>query len=199
MNVDLWVEWKLCDDKNVVLKQKRFKGKSFVANFALMIYALMRYAGDDTTISINDVGAVGYNFPDLIAASGKFGYCLAGAGVQTFGIVISDTAATSMADIRLDAISNKNTTLTYGDTTMDASVTVNSTTDKATFKIYRTFTNSTGSGVDVYDIALYGEYYDGSIDNMFFNLCVDHLNAGSAVSIPDGQHIDVSLEIQVSA
>lgn len=154
MQLKTFINFSQTTPEGKVIKKKRVRARSMVANFVDIIYIYFASA----TLNINryDTGAasaMSYSYLDNQSALGS-------AGNQNAGIVVgTGSTAVAIGDYQLDTAIAHGTgagQLSHGTTT----VTVTPTTDggKRYFRISRAFTNSSGGDITINEIGLVVNY-----------------------------------------
>ena len=197
------VELELRDAKGRLVKRRRFRSKSYVANF---IRTLRRFA-----IGVTSTGSYGTRYYNTTgtepvdtggtargffigAHTSTFTYNWikmdAGSGDSTHGIRVgTGTSAPTPTDYDLGALIAHGTgagQLQYGASTIEATQIVDSTTS---FRIVRTFTNASGSTITVKEIGLVYSTYIASTTIGYIMIAKDLL--GSPVDVLNGQTLTV--------
>ena len=156
------------DAKGKTIKYRRYRSDSFVGNFYKHIYNQLFKSSLYQSVSISvrrtnayiDNSIINVNGESANFYLGTVGELSASAGDDTLGIVVgSGSTAVTLNDYNLVSKIPHGTTagrLAYGASTVQ-NMDVSDPT-LWTFKITRTFTNSSGAPIDIREIGLIGTY-----------------------------------------
>ncbi len=187
------------------------QGHSFLANFIKLLYcsAMIHHAPivDGVALTLTDTGGTARAGDTGYAVSGSglsglnysFMRANAGVGITTWGVLVgTDTGVILPKDINNYALGAKIAhgtgagQLSYGDHSI-----VPVTHDGATYSyagITRSFSNGSGSPIDVKEVGLATTcYWDWAIDR-YFLLSRDIL--GTPVTVPNGQAMTASIRMK---
>lgn len=185
--------------RNKVVLRRR--GESFVENFIKMLYGTLYLAPTSQITQLVDQGGVARNFPNLYTQNNAYTatkpwatnvYDLVGILVGTGATPVSPT------DYRIESkIANGSGAgqLSYSDMfySYNGIVTVNNV-NYFELELYRTFTNQSGSDINVSETAIYIAHHDASNVIYYFMIARDVF---TPVTFPANQSRTVSYKIRV--
>lgn len=171
------------DSKGKLLKRRRFKSHSYLAQFIRMVRGIQYHTygitnnGNTSVVDITGTSRT-YPYDTYLYSSGMALNC--GAGSSEYGIVVgTGTNPNSTTTYALQSIIAHGTgagQLSYGSHTFEDIITSGS---DVFFRIIRTFTNNSGASITVNEVGLYVKAVDSSNNARVFCIARD--------LIPDGQ------------
>jgi len=197
MEYEIFVITRLFDKRGKLVKERRFKSKSFLLNYAKMMGAIFGLRSD-TFVLDDGTKATQYGYSD----EWKFRCQMkTGAGIENIGIVIGrGTTPVSVEDYCLaDKITHGTGVgqMNYGSCDVSA---IGYTPNWSRVIVSRTFTNLSGASIDVNEIGsyLYTRSKVGGVDREVRFLCLRDV-LPTTDTVPDGYTYTVSYEIRWSA
>jgi hypothetical protein len=191
MNVKVYLKIKVIDRNGKCIYYRRYRSRSFVANFLRVIYTNL------SGVSINNVNTNGNSYSitprDSIVVN-------AVANAEFFGIQIgSGTKPPSITDNSLSQVITSGTgvgQMQYGATSVTSPV-INTSNNTGYIQITRTFTNNSGSSITVSEVGIvaYAEGYDGQSNQPYL---IIHDLLPSPITVPNGSSLTIAYDIQVA-
>lgn len=191
----------LKDKNGKTILRKTFKSRSLLANFLRWLWCFIDSSTSTaaSSLTITDTGGVGRAFPSTgTRYIYNFGAFKAAATDDAYGIQVGSGSNTvSPNDYMLQQKISQGTgsgQLVYGAQTNESIVISGNT---ASVRISRTFTNNSGSIIQVREIGLAVGAYESGGTQRYILILRDVLP--SALSVPDGQTLTVRYTIAVEA
>ena len=175
-------------DKNgKVVSEQTTPGHSFVRQFLDVLYGQML---NQSSSSITDILGTSRTI-----FGNDAGNLVVSVNSDDRGVVLgTGTTAVDIGDNKIETEIDDGTAsgeLTHGAQVLTAPTTTSQT---AQFSVMRPFTNGSGGTIVVTEVGLYG---NADLTTIFF--CFAREVLGSSVSVLNGQTIDVTAQIQISA
>jgi hypothetical protein len=190
MNVKAYLKIKVIDANGKCIYYRRYRSRSFVANFLRTIFTNLSQQG------VNNVntsgGSYSTNYHDSIIVND-------GSNDSSFGILIgSGTSAPTIIDSNLSQVISNGTSvgqMQYGAVSVTTPVT-NTSTNTGYISVNRTFTNNSGSSITVSEVGLVAWSGNNFQSNQYYLIIHDLLP--SPITVPNGSSLSISYEIQVA-
>jgi len=196
--IKLEYEVEVRDKNGKLIKSIKGKSKSLLKNFMTVLRATLYGNLMTETETILDRDNVSHTFPNLYSSANDHMSINAPSNDDNYGIVVGtgDTPV-DVDDVDLESpISNGTGSgqLLYGDTTIEAVQTANST---SSFRVIRSFSNSSGESITVKEIGIAIRHQHKDDGKIYILIVRDVL--ASPTSIPDGASFTVRYTWSVSA
>jgi hypothetical protein len=199
-NLDLFYEIEIKNPNGEIISKVRERSRSLLRNFALGIRCAFSGSGvaQTLTVSTKDTSNTTRTFYGGYSG-GYWSFMSAGAsyGTDSFGIQVG-TGNTSVTrdDYALASKCSHGTgtnQFQYGSTTVED---VDGTAPSSQFRIIRTFSNGSGSNINVNEIGL--AIFNAYTQNPYYFLMARDV-FGSPVTVPDGSTLTVRYIFSVTA
>lgn len=177
-------------DKNGnIVEERSQEAKSWLTAFNDWLYVRFKYSGANSDITTKDTGGV-----DRALRSSAV-VVISGAGDSSVGIVVGTGSTPVLVTQYALATQISHGTgagqLSYGSTGYTDPATVGSSTS---FKISRQFANSSGGGIVIQEVGLYGQINFGG--GAYYNFALDRTLL--TVSVADGGSVTITYTITVT-
>jgi len=185
MNVKTYLKIKVINEKGKCIYYRRYRSRSFVANFINALFTLL--SGQGVT-NVNTGGST------YTTASGFAMQVADTSNDDSYGIQIgAGTTAPAITDDKLTSLIPNGTSagqMQYGAVTVMSPV-INTTNNTGYITVTRAFTNNSGGSITVSEVGLVA-HYD------YNNTLIIHDLLPTPITVPNGSTLSIAYEIQIA-
>jgi len=185
MNVKAYLKIKVINEKGKCIYYRRYRSRSFVANFINALYTLLSNQGATLVNTGGGTYTPKSGFAMQVADSSNDG---------SYGIQIgSGTTAPAITDYRLTQLIPNGTSagqMQYGAVTVMSPV-INTTNNTGYITVTRAFTNNSGGSITVSEVGLVALYY-------YNDVLLIHDLLPTPITVPNGSTLSIAYEIQIA-
>ena len=190
MNVKAYLKIKVIDENGKCTYYRRYRSRSFVANFLRTIFTNLTAQGVNNVNTSGGSYTIDYN--DVMTVND-------GSNDDNYGILIgTGTSAPSIINNNLSQVISNGASvgqMQYGAVSVTGAVT-NTSTNTGYITVTRTFTNNSGSSITVSEVGLIAWSGNNFQTNQYYLIIHDLLP--SPITVPNGSSLSISYEIQVA-
>jgi len=187
-------ELEVRDKEGKLIEIKKGESHSFLENFIQMLYGILWGVVTNTSGSVTNTGGLSEGYPNVDSLADYLAMVRAGAGYDTHGIWVgSGTTPVAKTDYNLASKISHGTgagQLDYGYSYLDAPY---QEAGKMKIRMYRNFTNLSGSPIDVNEAGIVVQIPSGN-----YVLIVRDVFA-TTTTVPDGATLTVRYYIEITA
>jgi len=185
MNVKAYLKIKVINEKGKCIYYRRYRSRSFVANFINALYTLL--SGQSVT-NVNTGGST------YSTSTGSQIGVTASSNDDSYGIQIgTGTTAPAITDFSLTQLIPNGTSagqMQYGAVTVMSPV-INTTNNTGYITVTRAFTNNSGGSITVSEVGLVAIY-------SFNKTLIIHDLLPTPITVPNGSTLSIAYEIQIA-